>query len=83
MNVMSNPAAPLRMPPGVKRTPRADSHSTARGKSSTHSPTWLSGGSCTAGFFAGSSGCIRSTSHFAMPAPSTAMSSSTLSRSLT
>lgn len=40
---MSKPAAPLRMPPGAKRTPLADSHSTALGRSSIHSPTWLSG----------------------------------------
>ena len=32
MNVMSCPAAPLRIPPGAKRTPCAVSHSTARGQ---------------------------------------------------
>lgn len=36
---MSCPAAPLRMPPGAKRRPCAVSHSTALGRSSTHSPT--------------------------------------------
>ena len=38
-NVMSNPAAPLRMPPGAKRTPCDVNHSTALGKSSTQRPT--------------------------------------------
>src|SRR5574337_878775 len=50
------------MPPGAKRTPCAVSHSTALGRSSIHRPTWFSGVVCTAGFFAASSGCIRSTS---------------------
>ena len=35
---MSKPAAPLRMPPGAKRRPFAVNHSTAFGRSSTHSP---------------------------------------------
>ena len=33
------------MPPGVKRTPLSESHDTAASRSSTHRPTWLSGGS--------------------------------------
>src|SRR5207244_5833213 len=36
---MSKPAAPLRLPPGAKRTPCAVSHSTALGRSSIHRPT--------------------------------------------
>ena len=54
----------------------------AAGRSSTHSPTWLRGGSSTLGFLPGSSGCIRSTSTRKGPAPATVMSSSTFSFSL-
>jgi hypothetical protein len=50
---MSKPAAPLRMPPGAKRTPCADSHCTANGRSSIHRPMWFSGVACTAGFLVG------------------------------
>ena len=83
MKVMSWPAAPLRMPPGAKRTPRAVIHATAWSRSSTHRPTWLSGVVCTAGFLSGSIGCIRSTSTAVGPLPSAQMSSSTFSRSET
>ena len=79
---MSWPAAPLRMPPGAKRTPCAVSHATAAGRSSTHRPTWLSGVVCTAGLPSGSIGCIRSTSTRCGALPSVQMSSSTFSRSL-
>ena len=83
MKQMSWPAAPLRMPPGAKRTPlRARASRRRARRSSTHRPTWLSGGSCTAGLPSGSIGCIRSTSTACEPAPTAQMSSSTFSRSL-
>ena len=79
---MSNPAAPLRIPPGAKRTPWAVSHSTAFGKSSIHKPMWFKGVAWTAGFLSGSIGCIKSTSTLNGPTPMAQMSSSTFSRSL-
>jgi len=57
MNVMSKPEAPLRMPPGVKRTPLPCSHLTAAGRSSIQSPMWFSCGSCTFGLLEASMGC--------------------------
>src|SRR6187455_3609802 len=41
----SCPAAPLRIPPGVKRSPRALSQRWAAARSSTHNPKWFSAGS--------------------------------------
>jgi lactoylglutathione lyase len=82
MKQTSCPAAPARIPPGVKRTPFSSSHVTAAARSSIHNPTWLSAGSCTFGFPSGSIGCIRSTSTLNGPRPATAMSSSTFSFSL-
>ena len=78
MKHTSNPAAPLRIPPGVNCTPRSVNHATAAGRSSIHSPMWLSLGSCTLGDLAGSIGSIRSIS----TPPTVRMSSSTFSFSL-
>ena len=44
MKQMSCPEAPLRMPPGVNRTPCSSSHAYALGKSSTHKPMWFRDG---------------------------------------